>query len=442
MQAVGLREGGFSREAVRSRRGTLRLIKTDAAPSHSAVRVLVGDKNHLFREEAVAARLQLLCESEILRVAPPWTRAVLVLVASILGCAVVVASVGKIEQTSHARGIVRVVGGSQLLTAQTSGAVLEVRAHSGDSVRPGDVIATIDSATVRSNIFQAEREIARARGEIEAFETRRRTIYLERRQLLRERIALLASRARSQSATVERLSRRGQSVDRLQGEGLASGMDQIQSAEDVATASREKIRVHEEIAQTRLQLANLAQELDAELLKLKAELRAAEDRRDALAISLEQTTIRAPLGGRLEAVLVKPGDVTSAGTAIGRIVPEGVPLHVVAFLPERDRAFVRLGGASRVELDQLPASEFGHLDATIARVSQELASAVEIRDVLGDQVEVREAVFRVELELRPSGRGAKVEPYLRSGSLAVVRTPLRERRIVVVLFEPFRKWIH
>lgn len=405
-----------------------------------AAAVLVGEHRRLFREEAVEAYLATLRESEVLRVAPPWTRAVMAMVVCLVVVGLAVSVVGKIEQTSRARGILRVRGGSQVLATQASGTILEVRAHSGDSVASGDVIASIDSAPIKAKIFEAERDIERAKTQLEAFEKRRDSIYAERRRLLERRIALLSARAKSQGASVARFKKRRVHYDRLQAEGAISTMDQMQSHEDLAAVSRENIRLHEEISETRLQLANLAQELDAELVRLQNELRAAQDNRDALAIALTQTTITAPATGRLEAVLVKPGDVMASGATVGRLVPEGAPLQIVAFLPERDRAFVEAGTRARVELDQLPATEFGMLDARVVRVSQELASNAEIEEALGDEPEVREPVFRVEMELADDVTSAKVAPYLRSGSLVVVRATLRERRIITVLLEPLLRW--
>ena len=397
-------------------------------------------KGHaLFRRESLEANLAAVRDAEVLRVAPPWSRAVFWMSSSLVITAVVMAFLFDVEQTGFARGILRVAGGVQSVPAQASGVVLEVAAKSGDIVTQGSLLARIDSAQTRQQLVESEKQIELAEQKLQEAKDRRSKVHKERIKLLEQRAGLLGARAGNQQRTVARLREKQARVGKLVAEGLTSQMQGGDVADEVSSAERETLRLQEEYTATKLQIASLAADLDAEDLRLAADVKQAKDRREALAVQVTQTEVRAPRGGRLEALLVKVGDAVSVGTAVSKMVPTDAPRQVVVFVPERDRAFLLEGAEGRIEVDQLPSGEFGTLRGKVTRIASDLASPTEIGEALGD-AKLGEPVFRVELTLEASESLSRLEQLLRPGSLVTARFALRKRRIITVLFEPLRRF--
>lgn len=148
------------------------------------------------------------------------------------------------------------------------------------------------------------------------------------------------------------------------------------------------------------------------------------------------------MAGVLETLLVKPGDVVPAGAPVGRIVPMGAPMRVVAFLPEKDRAFIREGGAARLELDQLPHAEFGTLPARITRIADDLATTQEIQEAMGEAAKLEGPAFRVELAFEGGAEGRMAGLPMRPGMLLQARFILRRQRPIAFLLNPLKAWMN
>ncbi len=396
-----------------------------------------GTERPLFRLEAMRAREDLGTAPGPIVVSPPWARSTLWLGALFCLAVVVLSFVLRVEQTGMARGVLRVAGGSQAIVTSATGTALEVRAHTGDTVKKGDVLLTIDSAPTKALLAEAEAAVALAEQQVTRFATQRSVIYRSRRAALQERARLLAFRARNQADAVSRARNKLRALERMQGAGVASALDTAAASDELGAAEREHTKILEDVSSIGLQVATLDGDLDAETTQLQSSLQRAKDRRDALVVAAGDTVVRAPADGVLETVLVRAGDTVAPGAAVARLVPSGAPIQLVAFLPERDRAFAQAGMTARVELDQFPAVEFGYLQARVSRLGGDLATTAETHEALGEQAP-KDALYRVELTLDPEQTSARLRGLVRPGSLVTVRLPLRKRRVAAILFEPVR----
>jgi multidrug resistance efflux pump len=424
----------------RGRRESPSTLRTLRAPSAELASAKPPRALALFREQAVAAHLATLRDSEVLRVAPPWVRGLVGFASLLTAVLLAAAFVVEVDQTARGRGVLRVAGGMQTVASQAAGTVLEIGARSGDVVRAGDLLVRVDSTATKTALLEAERHIERADEDVTTFIARRDKEQTARRALLGQRASLLRKRVQSQNVSASKLEEHLGSFDRLVAEGLAPAMDRAGHEREIASARRTSLQLEEEIATTNLQAVNTEAELAAELDRRKAEARRARDRRDALAFQLAQTEVRAPRAGRLEAMVAKAGEVVTVGGAIARLVPEGGARQVVVFLPEADRAFLREASDVRIELDQLPSGEFGALRAVVKRIATDLASPADVTDALGD-ARLEGPAYRVELELASDGAAAQLEPFLRPGSQVTARFVLRKRRLASLLFSPLKKWL-
>ena len=420
---------------------TSREASASTCPASAASAASVPRHRPLYRVEAFQAKSTVGEVAEPLDVAPGWAGKTLWLGAAFFVAVIGLAFVCKVDQTGHGRGVLRVAGGSRALVTATAGTALEVKVRSGDRVAAGDVLVTIDSGPTRAALSEAQAAVTLAERQLARLRDQRATIFRSRRSLLQDRARLLGERERTQAAIRERAKGKFVATERMHAAGVASILEVNAAGDEVSVAEREVTRVREELSEARLQLATLDGDLDAEADKVDVELQRARDKREALALAARDTTLRAPTQGRVETVLVRSGDTLAVGAAVARLVPDGAPTELVAFLPERDRAFIEVGAKARVELDQLPAGEFGHLAATVERVGADIATNTEVREALGDQVNVGEALYRIELRLDPDSGTPRLRERVRPGSLLAVRMTLRQRRVASVIFEPLRKFL-
>jgi multidrug resistance efflux pump len=395
----------------------------------------------LFREQAVKARSAPVGEVGFLDVVPRWSRG-----AFLLALVFTVASVCSVvflrtEHVGRARGMLRVSGGTRVLLARTQGVVIDVAVHPGDLVKQGQHLAVIDNSATQVALSAAESDVRALDNQLAHLRGARAAIYQERRRSLTDGLALLSKRRASAARTVTRLQQRLATFERLHDGGLASELELGTPKEELAQAERLYLESGEALAGARLQIANLDGQLDEETQKLEEQLVKAREHREALARASLETIVVAPVDGRIDTVLARVGDSISVGASVTRLIPADAPLQVVAFIPERDRTFVRPDATFRVEFDQLPAGEFGYRQAKVTHLGDDLASDAEFKEVMGEMPSAHSPLYRVEMVLTdaPRDRGSIAA---RPGSLLTATTVLRRQRLVSLLFEPLRKFLH
>jgi multidrug resistance efflux pump len=417
------------------------IARPAAAPERTAPKEARAPSPPLLRPQAVDAQARRDAEGSLLRANPRWVRGLFFVVASLLSIAVVGASIASVETTSRGPAVLRAPGGAHPVVVQVNGPVSEVLVKPGDSVAGGDPIVRVDSALVKMEMIDAETRVSLARAALERASGEESRLSEARLALLDLQAQLLSRKERSAEETVVRFRSRLDSYDRLASHGDIARSARDDVTEELARAIRDQIGTQEEMARVRSQRIAGQLEQNASVWKAKQELETAESKLRALELALDQTTVRAPAAGSVEALLVHPGDVLQAGAPIAHLVPAGAPTEIVAFLPERDRAFVADGSPARIEIDQLPSGEFGPLHAIVRRVSHDLASAGEAREALGEDAKLLEPMYRVELSLVDDTQRQRLAPLVRPGMLASARFTLRRRRVIGMIFSPLRKWL-
>jgi multidrug resistance efflux pump len=402
---------------------------------------MTPSEDRLFREDALNNYLRAEEGGEPLRISPPWTWGLYWTMAGILFVALAFSVLGRFEVTTRARGILRPLPGIQVITAQVGGTVAQVNRPSGSSVKPGDALLRLDSASLQSQLLETERNLQILESDFRAYANRMDHYYGEQESTLQKRLQLLTQQEESQRASIAGYQRKVTSEQLLEKDGLSSMRQVDEAKESLSQAQRQWMASQQSLVQARQELAGLRSNRENDLWRREQEVQVARSKRDALKLSLSQTEITAPREGTLEAVLVKVGDVSQQGAPVGRIVPQGGPLRVISFLPEKDRAFVKPGNEVRVELDQLPYAEFGTLRARVVRVSDDLASAQEFQEAMGDLNKPEGSMFRVELDLEAGGGKKISEIPIRSGMLLNVRFTLRRQKPLTMILEPLKRWL-
>jgi multidrug resistance efflux pump len=395
----------------------------------------------LFRAQAIKHRLSSEEGRGLVRVSPPWTWALLWIVVFGVGSALAASFVGEVEVTGRGRGILQPAAGVRALTSQMTGTVARVDAHSGDRVKSGATLLRIESPTVQAQLLEAERELEAVRTGFAAAASQQDQHYAEQVEELKSRARRLTDQIGSLRSSVGHQERRVQADLQLLKKGLVSDLAVADTRESLAQAQRQLNGAEQTLDQTRQELASTEARRQDELWQRQQLLNKAQNKRDSLAVVMKQNVIQAPEDGTVEALLVRVGEAVQAGQVVGKIVPVESPLHVVSFLAEKDRAFAKPGDEVELELDQLPHSEYGTLQARVVRIGGDLASPSEIRDALGEGLKLESPSYRVELEITDAHAAEAAGVKLRTGTLLNARFTLRRQKLATLLFTPLRKWL-
>ncbi len=207
------------------------------------------------------------------------------------------------------------------------------------------------------------------------------------------------------------------------------GQKEIDAAS--AALARARSGVAEAQAQTaRLRSDWLAQSA-SDLSMAQAELSSKQQQLPALSDRVDRTTIRTPVTGKVNRVLVTTvGGSVSAGDPIVEIVPSKDALYVEALIKPSDIANVSLGQNALVEITAYSRTIFGTLKGTVTSISP---------DALKDD-QTGETFYTVEIQTQDrlfdeEGKPLKIGP----GMVANVNLLGDKRSILSYIFTPITR---
>ena len=400
-----------------------------------------GPHPALFRQEALQHHLQGEEGRGIVRVSPPWTWALLLVALSGLGTALLASIIGKVEVNGRGRGILRPRSGIRMVIAKVEGTVAQVEVRSGQEVRAGNLLVRIEAPPVQAQLLEARRQLETIRKHFSVTAALQDQAHAEQSRRLGARIGKLNTQIASQHRSIEWQERNLNRNLVLERQGILSPAATDQAREAAAHAQRQLNLMEQSLEQASQDCAALANSRQESLWQRRQTIQNAEVRTEALAFALGQTLLEAPEDSVVEAMLVKPGDLVRAGQALCKLIPRHSPLHVVTFLEEKDRAFVKPEDEVQLELDQLPYAEYGTLRARVERISDDLASRFELHEALGDTPLPNLPTFRIELRITDARAVAKAGIPLRSGMLLNARFTLRRQRLITLVLDPLSKWL-
>lgn len=229
----------------------------------------------------------------------------------------------------------------------SSQVAIEQSLHRARSAELSGLIAAGSARAV-----QAERSVAEAESILAA---RRSNLDAAQREL--EMIRPLAQR--------EIVSR----VDLIKAENAVTvGTNEVSAA--LAAVSRAQSAVAEARAAAAQARSDWMSRTGMELTSAQAELNAREQTMPAFSDKLDRTTIRAPMTGRVNRMLVTTvGGTVSAGMPIAEIVPSEDALYIEAMVRPQDIANVGMKQKARIEITAYRSSVYGMLDGEVTSIS-------------------------------------------------------------------------
>jgi HlyD family secretion protein len=357
-----------------------------------------------------------------------------------------------------AQGTVVVESSVKKVQHQTGGIVTEIRVRDGDRVKAGDVLIRLDPTIAGANLgvvtsqldelqmrearLKAERDdkttldlpaslSARAgaadvgeilSGERTLFESRRAALAGQKAQLnerinqLNEQISGLEAQGRAKSREIALIKKELGEIEILWAKKLTTLARVMAMRRDEARIEGERsqltasvAQVKDRIAETRLQIIQLDQELKLDIAKdlREAQTKEAEmlERRAAAQDQLQRVEIRSPQTGIVHQLAVHTvGGVINPSEPIMLIVPENDALVVDAKIAPQDIDQVHEGQAAFVRFTAFNQGTTPEYNGRVVRVAADLTK---------DQV-TGEGYFAARVALPPSEakrlRGLKLVP--------------------------------
>ena len=395
----------------------------------------------LFRQEALNAHLQEIEGKGILKVSPFWSWAVLVSFGSLILMAGVFSVLGKVEITGRGPGILRPVGGVRRLMAPGPGVVAEVLVHPGDRVKAGDPILRMDFSELLGSVLEADQAL-RARGQAFGGVARSQALLFDQQIRTAEAQVLSLTREISSYSRVrDRAQQRLTAHQELYRLGLIGRLEVHDHEDQLEAAQRAVAAGEQSLSQAKQERMVLEAQRREQTWSQSAEQAQARTRRDSLAFRMRENLITSPVDGIVDGLVLSPGDQVLAGALVAKVVPTGTALRGVAFLDEKDRAFVKEGDWVALELARAGRAPPSTKVTLAPALRTDLASSTEMMEAFGTTQALPEIPsFKVLIRLEPAVAGKLARMPLRSGTILKARFTLRRQRLITIVIEPLQRW--
>lgn len=310
----------------------------------------------------------------------------------------------------------RIEGDDSAIATKQSGRISAVRVREGDTVRQGEIIATLDDAQSRAALLDAGARSQAAAAQVAVLEAQLRRAQLSGEQATTDvqgRVAQAQGEldaAQAQVAQTDAAYRLAASTARMDSALYATGdvsqlqrnqaVSQAQQSQAALTAATRRMRAaHGALTAAQANFANPPMRaadvaaVQAQLAQQRSIIAAARAQQRAAQANVDDLVVRAPFSGTVMVRAAEPGEVVTAGTPIVTLLNlNGVYLR--GFVPEGDIGRVRVGQSARIRLDSDPRHA---IDAYVMRIDPQAMFTPQNTYFRSDRVT---QVFGVKLALR------------------------------------------
>jgi multidrug resistance efflux pump len=335
-----------------------------------------------------------------------------VMVTTLWGGWAAKASVTVYEVSDRAR--LEVDRASHPVDSPVSGTVVESRMLLDREVAAGDVLVRLDADAERFSVREGQEKALALDAELTALRAQASSVARAReegaragRALLdetRERLPEAEAPARYAQQELERLERLRAQLLISEHDFEMGRADALRTRASADSARLSLVRIEQEQAARDRDRAAALDQIRGQIARLEGERRGSREALLRLNVEAERHVVRASASGRLgDVAALRPGAVVQAGQRLALIVPGGAIVAVAQFSPSAASGRIRRGQHARIRLDGFPWAQYGTLDATVARVANE----------------VRDGVVRVELSVAGSSNPRIALEHGLTGSVEV-----------------------
>ncbi|MGJ0485833.1 MAG: HlyD family secretion protein [Methylomicrobium sp.] len=296
------------------------------------------------------------------------------------------------------------------IAAKIPGRIVEVLAREGDFVQPGEVVARMDTLTLRAQRAEAQAQVHRAQ---DANQTTQ-SLVAQRRSELAAAEAVVAQRRAELGATEKRLRRSLALVD----EGAASRQQLDDERAQMLSAQAAVSAAQAQVAAARAAI----EAAQSQVVEARSAIDAAKATVERLQADIDDSELKSPVLGRVQYRIAEPGEVLGAGGRVLNLM-DLTDVYMTFFLPTEQAGKVALGSDIRLVLDFIPNYVIPAKASFVASVAQFTPKTVETES------ERLKLMFRVK---------ANVAPELLKQYLEGVKTGLPG--VAYVKIDPAASW--
>jgi HlyD family secretion protein len=268
------------------------------------------------------------------------------------------------------------------IAAKLPGRVENIFVNEGDFVKAGQVLAKIDTRTLRAQLRETEAERDRARIAIETA----RSQVVQRRAEKQAALALVTQRRTEVDAARRRVAR---------SEELAPKGATAQQVLDDDRARYEGTKAAAAAAEAQVAAADAAiTTAESQVVGAQAAYEAAQATIERIQADIDDSALKAPRDGRVQYRVAQPGEVLGVGGRVLNMV-DLADVYMTFFLPTEAAGRLAIGDEVRIVLDTAPDYVIPARVTFVADVAQFTPKTVETA------VERLKLMFRVKANIAP-----------------------------------------
>lgn len=268
------------------------------------------------------------------------------------------------------------------IAAKLPGRVTQITVQEGEFVQRGQLLATLDTASIEAQIHQAAAQLRQAQSAVAAAQSQ---VTLRESELAAAQAVLVQRNAELKLAE-SRFSRTKQLAN--QGSMSQQDLDNAQAALIGAQAAISATQAQVKAAETAIQAAQTA------VQGAESSVEAAQAILERLKVELADTELLAPRDGRVQFIVARPGEVVGAGGRILNLI-DLRDVYMTFFLPTAVVGKLALGSEARIVLDAAPNYV---IPASISYISDEAQFTPKTVET---QLEREKLMFRVRAQVSP-----------------------------------------
>ena len=413
----------------------------------------------LFRQEVVEARRVEWLGSII--VAAPLSRWLLTLLTLVLAVAILLfLFFGHYTRRETVTGQLMPGAGLLNIAAPSVGTITRVHVHDGQTVKAGEVLLELsseqDSAALGDTHALVGRQLAAQRARLQADLLNQQKLSRQqaaagqaKASLLRAQLAQIAGQLAIQQQQVTSNQQLLARITPLAAKGYVSAV-QIQQQQSAVldaqaqykTLVRQQLDTRQQLDAARQQLAQLP--LDDASKRNETERQLASITQSMAQNEMQRAVVlRAPRAGVVSTVLLKEGQMVSAGQPLLSILPAGSTLQAQLLVPSRAIGFIAPGSRVVLRYQAFPYQKFGQQYGRVTDISRSALSPADIVALVGQQPQQPDPLYRVQVALDSQhvlayGRQEPVKP----GMALDADILMDRRRLIEWVFEPLYGMAH
>ena len=273
------------------------------------------------------------------------------------------------------------------IAAQRAGKVVAVPAALGDTLKRGDVLLQLDTASFDLDLHGDTRVARSLADQLAAIDDERallETKFTQDDNALQEQLTVQQQLHRLQTSNQQIQADVAARYEQLRAKQQGSELDYLAAKRAYQQAAMATLQAQADIRAAEDRRAQLASDYQLAVTALQQRRDAIQQQRAATDtrvqqhdLAIDQQYLRAPMAGTLAALAdLREGEMVAAGAVVGTIRADGAIEVQAQFTPARALGHIHPGQPARIKLDGFSWARYGQLSARVQRVASAIQGGV------------------------------------------------------------------